>query len=92
MGYGHLPNTVNVNANLKKIDISVSIAQTENVFLLWVFRDGLDNAVLSKQDIAWGHFLLWAALPISLTQKEHAACWRTEQCVTGNDGAVMTVQ
>lgn len=63
-----LPNAVNVNANLKKVDIAISIAQTENIFLLWVFRDGLDNAVLCKQDVSWGHFLFWAVLPISLAQ------------------------
>lgn len=67
-GYGSLPDAVNVNTNLKKVDVSISITQTENVFLLWVLRDCLDNAILGKQDVAWGHFLFRAALPICLTQ------------------------
>lgn len=60
---------------LQQIDISVAVAQAEDVFLLGVFRDGLDYAVLSKQGVVRGQLLLGtAALPIGLIEQEGTPC------------------
>lgn len=61
------------SSHLKQVDVSVRVAQTEDVLPPGMFRDGLDDAVVSQQDVARRKLLLGgAALPIRLVKQQRA--------------------
>lgn len=39
-------------SHLEQVDVSVRVAQTEDVFLLGMFGDGLDDTVVGQQSVA----------------------------------------
>lgn len=63
---------------LKKIDVSIGIAEAEDILFLGMLRNCLHNTVLSKHCIMWCAFLLWGGLSIGFTQQKCTAYRRQE--------------
>lgn len=62
-------------SHLEQVDVSVRVAQTEDVLLLGMFGDGLDDAVVGQQSVARRKLALGAdAFPVSLI-KQQSATW-----------------
>lgn len=65
-------NTFKISIHLEEVNISISVAQTEDVLLLWVLRDGLHDAALGKEGVARGGVLPFQALSEALVEQERA--------------------
>lgn len=61
------------SSHLQQVDVSVRVAQTEDVFLLGVFGDGLDDAVVGQQSVTRRKLLFGAhVLPVRLIKQQSA--------------------
>ena len=49
---------MSVWSHLEQVDVSVRVAQTEDVLLLGMFGDGLDDAVVGQQSVTRRKFLV----------------------------------
>lgn len=65
-------------AYLKEIDVSIGIAEAEDILFLGMLRNCLHNTVLSKHCVMWCAFLLWGGLSIGFTQQKCTAYRRQE--------------
>lgn len=58
---------------LKEIDVSIGIAETEDILFFGMLRNCLHNTVFSKHRVMWCAFLLWGGLSIGFTQQKCTA-------------------
>lgn len=60
--------------HLEQVHVSIRVAQTEDMLLPWVLRDGLDDAVISQESVARRKLLVGAAgaPPICLVKQQSA--------------------
>lgn len=60
--------------HLEEVDISVRVAEAEDVLPLWVLGNGLDDAVLGQEDEVRRGLLLWRAFTVGLIEKKCTSC------------------
>lgn len=60
--------------HLEQVHVSIRVAQTEDMLLPWVLRDGLDDAVISQESVARRKLLVGAATapPVCLVKQQSA--------------------
>lgn len=63
---------------LKEIDISIGIAEAEDMLFLGMLRNCLHNTIFSKHCVTWCAFLLRGGLSIGFTQQNCTAYRRQE--------------
>lgn len=66
MVYGVIYYMINATY-LKEIDVSIGIAEAEDILFFGMLRNCLHNTVLSKHCVMWCAFLLWGGLSIGFT-------------------------
>ena len=58
--------------HLEEVDVSIAVAEAEDVLLLGVLGHRLHHAVLRKQGVARGPLLLRGHLPVGLVEQQGA--------------------
>ena len=61
-----------VGSHLEEVDVSIAVAEAEDVLLLGVLGHRLHHAVLRQQGVARGPLLLRGPLPVGLVKQQRA--------------------
>lgn len=59
---------------LEEVDVSIRIAEAENVLFFRVLGNGLDDAVLGQESVAGGQLLFWGAFAVGFVEEQRAPC------------------
>lgn len=62
--------------HLEEVDVSIWVAEAENILLFGVLWDGLDDAVLGQKSVARQQLLLRRAFTVSLVEQQCTSCKR----------------
>lgn len=62
--------------HLEEVDVSVRVAEAENILLFGVLRNGLDDAVLGEEGVARRQLLLQRAFTVGLVEQQRTTWTR----------------